>query len=80
MPCYRTLFCLFHCLIRNGIQVFEGEKKDRFFSMLNESLLMDREPLNLGTFESSFSTWKKKMKTNEYSEAILFFKQVLNIK
>lgn len=58
----------------------KAKRKIGFFSMLNESLLMDREPLNLGTFESSFSTWKKKMKTNEYSEAILFFKQVLNIK
>ena len=77
---YRMLFCLFHCLIRNGIQGFEGKKKDRFFSMLNESFLMDQKPLNFGTFKSSFSDWKNKMNRNEYSQFILFFKQALKIK
>lgn len=77
---YRMLFCLFHCSIRNGIQGFTGKKLKRFYTMLNESFLMDQEPLKFKTFESSFSTWKDKMKTNEYTETILFFKQVLNIK
>ncbi|WP_136468474.1 hypothetical protein [Flagellimonas onchidii] len=77
---YKLLFTLFHLIIENGIDQYIGRRKKDFFELLYESFLMNGNPINKGTLESSFSNWKANIHSEKGEDDILRIKKILSIK
>lgn len=74
---HRILFVLFDELIVGGVTEITGERKQEFFQFLQNSFLMNGEPINPNTLKSSFSSWKTDQeKTNSKNQRKLV-KQML---
>ncbi|TQI69344.1 hypothetical protein JM79_0219 [Gramella sp. Hel_I_59] len=74
---YRDLFTMFHIISIKGINSFDKEKKDLFFQMLQESLVMNENPVNPATLESSFSTWRNEIESDKSKKSILRLKELI---
>ena len=55
---HRILFVLFDEIIVGGIVELTGERKQDFFELLQNSFLMNGEPIKPNTLKTSFSAWK----------------------
>jgi hypothetical protein len=74
---HRILFVLFDEIMVGGVVEISGEQKQEFFQFLQNSFLMNGEPINPNTLKSSFSSWKTDQeKTNSKNQRKLV-KQML---
>ncbi|WP_339701635.1 hypothetical protein [uncultured Roseivirga sp.] len=74
---HRILFVLFDEIMVGGVVEISGEQKQEFFQFLQNSFLMNGEPINPNTLKSGFSSWKTDQeKTNSKNQRKLV-KQML---
>ena len=54
---HRTLFFILHILSQNGLNYLSTEERKGFFDLVEDSFLMNGQPINPKTLDSSFSSW-----------------------
>ena len=76
---HRTLFFILHILSQNGLNDLSTEERKGFFNLVEDSFLMNGQPINPGTLESSFSSWKKELESEKSQKSIEDIQRMMNL-